>query len=144
MGRRGIALFILNLGTGWRWVGNNTPRPLYHREKNPVPIENRRLGAAPEPVWTLYRRHTPPVLAGTRTKIRPAPLRTPANVPAAGVPRVANLLLIAKSRSEPIGTAAVGPRVTSAAAAVLYRQMFFTCLFLWQCCAVCAHASLVP
>ena len=62
----------------------------------------------------------------------PAPVRTPANVPATGVSRLANLLQIAKSRSEPIGTAAVGAPVTSAvaAAAVLYRQMFFTCLSL--------------
>jgi len=39
MGRRGIAPLILNLGTRWRWVGNITPRPLYHQERNPVSIE---------------------------------------------------------------------------------------------------------
>jgi hypothetical protein len=34
---RGIAL-LFNLGTRWRWVVNTTPRLLYHRERDPVPI----------------------------------------------------------------------------------------------------------
>ena len=56
-------------------------------------------------------------------------------MPAAGVSRLANLLKIVKSRSEPIGTAAVGAPVTSAAAvALLYRQMFFTCPVTAVCC----------
>jgi len=50
----------------------------------------------------------------------PAPVRTPANVPAAGVSRLANLLQIVKSRTKPIGTAAVGASVTSAAACLLH------------------------
>ena len=65
----------------------------------------------------------------------PAPVRTPASVPAAGVSRHVNLLQIVKSRSEPIGTAAVGAPVTSAATvALLYRQMFFTCPVAAVCC----------
>jgi hypothetical protein len=30
--RRGIALLFFNLGAGWWWVVNATPRPLYPRE----------------------------------------------------------------------------------------------------------------
>jgi hypothetical protein len=37
-GRRGIAPFILNLGSRWRLVVNFTPRPLYLQEITPVPI----------------------------------------------------------------------------------------------------------
>jgi hypothetical protein len=86
-------------------------------------------GCGLEPVWTLCRRQPLLSLPGIEPTFDgcPAPVRTPANVPAAGVSRLANLLQIAKSRSEPIGTAAVGAPVTSAAAVVLYRQMFFTC-----------------
>jgi hypothetical protein len=37
-GSRGVAPFILNLDTSWRLV-DFTPRPLYPREGNPVPVE---------------------------------------------------------------------------------------------------------
>ena len=33
------------------WVINATPRPLYPRERDPVPIV-QEAGWAPEPVWT--------------------------------------------------------------------------------------------
>jgi hypothetical protein len=35
---RGIALRFLNLGARWEWVVNATPRPLYPRERYPVPM----------------------------------------------------------------------------------------------------------
>jgi hypothetical protein len=37
-GSRGIALLFLNPGTRWGWVVNSNPRPLYPRERVPVPI----------------------------------------------------------------------------------------------------------
>ena len=38
-GSRGIAFLCLsNLGARWEWVANATPRPLYRREIDPVPI----------------------------------------------------------------------------------------------------------
>jgi hypothetical protein len=37
-GIRGIALLVLNLGARWGWVVNVTSRPLYPRERDPVPI----------------------------------------------------------------------------------------------------------
>jgi hypothetical protein len=36
---RGIALLILNLGTGWMCVVIFNPRPLYPRERNPALVE---------------------------------------------------------------------------------------------------------
>jgi hypothetical protein len=50
VGDRGIAL-LLNLGTRWGWVVNATPRPLYPRESDPVPILQEPVWA-PGPVWT--------------------------------------------------------------------------------------------
>jgi hypothetical protein len=34
-----IAPHILSLGTRCRWMVSFTPRPLYARERNPVPVE---------------------------------------------------------------------------------------------------------
>jgi len=42
-GSRGIAPFILNLCTSWRWVVNFPPRPFCFDVR------------APEPVWSLSR-----------------------------------------------------------------------------------------
>jgi hypothetical protein len=36
--RRGKAVLFFNFGARWEWVANATPRPLYTRERNPVPI----------------------------------------------------------------------------------------------------------
>ena len=55
-GRRDIAPPILNLGTKWEWVDNFTPRPLYPQERTRVPTEQDAVWA-PEPVWTIWRRH---------------------------------------------------------------------------------------
>jgi len=38
-GSRGKAPLILNLGTGWRWAVNFTPRPLHRRERTLLPIK---------------------------------------------------------------------------------------------------------
>jgi hypothetical protein len=46
-GNASIAPLILTLGTRWRWVVNFTPRPLYHLESAPIPIEQ-------EPGWAPY------------------------------------------------------------------------------------------
>jgi hypothetical protein len=35
---RGIALFVINLSAKWGRVVNATPRPIYPRERSPVPI----------------------------------------------------------------------------------------------------------
>ena len=43
---RGIALF----GARWRWMVNATPRPLYPRERDPVPTV-QEAGWASRPVW---------------------------------------------------------------------------------------------
>jgi hypothetical protein len=51
-GSRGIAYSFFNLGaTRWGWMVNATPRPLYPRERDPVPIVYE-AGWAPGPVWT--------------------------------------------------------------------------------------------
>jgi hypothetical protein len=34
-----------NLSARWEWVVNVTPRPLYRREKDPVPIEQESVWA---------------------------------------------------------------------------------------------------
>jgi hypothetical protein len=43
-GSGGIAPYILDLGTTWRWVVNFTPRPLYPQGNSPFYPLDRRLG----------------------------------------------------------------------------------------------------
>jgi hypothetical protein len=43
-GNGGIAPYILNFGTRWKWVVSFTHRPLYSRDKNPPYPWDRRLG----------------------------------------------------------------------------------------------------
>ena len=59
-GRRGIALPFLYFGTRWGWVVNATTRPLYHRERDPVPLRV---------VWTSAENLVP---TGIRSPDRPA------------------------------------------------------------------------
>jgi len=42
---------FFNLGATWAWVVNATSRPLYPRERDPVPTV-QEAGWAPGPVWT--------------------------------------------------------------------------------------------
>jgi hypothetical protein len=49
--RESIALLFFNLGARWRWVVNATPRPVYSRDIDPVPIL-QDTGWSPGPVWT--------------------------------------------------------------------------------------------
>jgi len=51
------------------WVVNATPRPLYPRERDPVPIV-QDAGWAPGPVWTGAENLAPPT--GIRSPDRPA------------------------------------------------------------------------
>jgi len=44
--RRGTAPLILNIGAKQRSVVDITPRPLYHRQRTPVPIK-QKAGWAP-------------------------------------------------------------------------------------------------
>jgi len=44
-------LAVLILVASWSWVVNATPRPLYRRERAPVPIV-QEAGWTPGPVWT--------------------------------------------------------------------------------------------
>ena len=69
-GRRSIALLILNLGAGWRWVVNATPQPLYSREGCPAPTV-QQAGWAPGPVWTSVKKRSL-FCTGARTSDRPA------------------------------------------------------------------------
>jgi hypothetical protein len=49
MGRGGIALlFFFYLGARWEWVVNATPRPLYRRERDKIPIVKNDV-LVPEP-----------------------------------------------------------------------------------------------
>jgi hypothetical protein len=48
-GSRGIASFILNLSTRWRWVVNCTPRLLYRCEEPWDPLNNRMGGLQSRP-----------------------------------------------------------------------------------------------
>jgi hypothetical protein len=50
---RGMSPLILNLGTRWEWAVNFMPRPLYHRERNPVPVE-QEAGWTPELIWKFF------------------------------------------------------------------------------------------
>jgi hypothetical protein len=63
----GIAPRILDLGTRCRWVVSFTPRPLYPQGKNPWCILDRRLGGAPETVWTRWWREKFRAPPGTRS-----------------------------------------------------------------------------
>ena len=56
-GSRCIAL-LFNLGARWRRVVNATPRPLYPREIEPVPIV-QEVGWAPGPIWTVAENLAP-------------------------------------------------------------------------------------
>ena len=49
-GSTGIAR-LFNIGCRWGWVINATPRRLYSRKRDPVPIV-QEVGWAPDPVWT--------------------------------------------------------------------------------------------
>jgi len=49
---------FFNLGTRWEWVVNATPRPLYPRERDLVPIV-QEAGWAPGPVWTGAENRSP-------------------------------------------------------------------------------------
>ena len=50
---RGTDTPILNLGARWRFVVKFTPRPIYTRERNPVPTECT-VGMAPQLVWKIW------------------------------------------------------------------------------------------
>jgi len=50
-GCRGINPLIFKFGAKWAWLVNTTPQPLYHREKDPVSIE-QEAGWVPGRVWT--------------------------------------------------------------------------------------------
>jgi len=50
---RGIAAFILDLGTRWMWAVSFMPQPLYPREVTLVPIE-QEAGWATEPIWMIF------------------------------------------------------------------------------------------
>jgi hypothetical protein len=52
--RRGIAPFILNLGTRRRRVVRFTLRPIYHQERTPFSIEER-IEWSPDPFGTFWR-----------------------------------------------------------------------------------------
>jgi hypothetical protein len=50
-GNSGIAVLFLYFGARWGWVVKTTPRPLYPRQSDPVPIV-QEAGWRPGPVWT--------------------------------------------------------------------------------------------
>ena len=54
-GEYSIALLSFTLGARWGWVVNDTPRPLYLRERLGV----QEAGWAPGPVWTGAENLTP-------------------------------------------------------------------------------------
>jgi hypothetical protein len=45
-----VATLVLNLDTRWGWVVQFSPRSLYPRERNPVPVQYEAQ-RNPEPVW---------------------------------------------------------------------------------------------
>jgi hypothetical protein len=49
---------FFNLGARWGWVVNVTPRPLYPRERDPVPIV-QEAGWVPRPVWADAKNIAP-------------------------------------------------------------------------------------
>ena len=59
---------FFNLGATWGWVVNATPRPLYRRERDPVPIL-QKAGWAMGPVWVGAKNLA---LSGTRFQDRQA------------------------------------------------------------------------
>ena len=65
-GRRRTAPLILKLGTRWRSVVNFTPRPLYPRERKPVPTKLDAVWA-PDLVWTFCKREKSLATTGIRT-----------------------------------------------------------------------------
>jgi hypothetical protein len=68
-GSRGIApLFLQPSALDWGWVVNATPRPLYSRDGDRVPIV-QEAQCAPGPVWTSAENLAP---TGIRSPDRPA------------------------------------------------------------------------
>ena len=49
-GSRGLALLILDPDASWGWVVSTTPRLLYPREREPIPIL-QEARCSPGPVW---------------------------------------------------------------------------------------------
>jgi hypothetical protein len=73
-GSTAVAPLILGPGAKWWRVVNTTPRPLYPRERTPVPVE-QETGWAPNLVWRREIFLNP---AGIWTPDRPA--RSPATM----------------------------------------------------------------
>ena len=63
-----VALLFFNLGTRFGWVVSATPRPLYSRVRDQVPIV-QEAGWVPGPVWTGAENLAP---TGIRSPDRPA------------------------------------------------------------------------
>jgi len=57
-GGRGVAVPMLDTGTRMGWTVNDTLRPLYPRERNPV-LSLKEVGWRPGPVWTCTENLDP-------------------------------------------------------------------------------------
>jgi len=53
---------FFNLSATWGWAGNATPRPLYLRDRDPVPLV-RETRWVPGPFWTEAARTFQPVVS---------------------------------------------------------------------------------
>jgi len=51
-----IAPLILNFGARWEWVGKATPRPIYPRDRAPVPIVQGARWAPESVCMSLEKR----------------------------------------------------------------------------------------
>ena len=67
-GSTDIVIHFFNLDARWKYVVNTTPRPLYHQERDPVPIV-QETGWAREPVSTGTENLA---FTGIRSPDRPA------------------------------------------------------------------------
>jgi hypothetical protein len=120
-GNGGIAPFILNLGTSWRWVVSFTPRPLYA-------LGIHWLGGGPPlSVWTLWRRE----------KILPRPGIEPR--PCVAVPSELSRHVHIHVLKRFILRAS-----SSASSRVIGMFILFTCTFAWEPPCVYFNALMCP
>jgi len=75
MGSR-VVVLLFNLGTSWGWVDSTTPRPLYPRERDPIPVV-QKVEWAPVQVWTAAEN-----LATTDTRSPDCPACSVVAIPA--------------------------------------------------------------
>ena len=88
--RETVLLFLFNLGARWRWAVNATPRSLYPRERDQVPVVQEARWV-PGPVWTSAENIA---LTRIRSPDRPARSKSLYRLSYPGVAKIMRNLLV--------------------------------------------------